>query len=77
MEKNNSLSKIHDTEIEPNDVNLQVDEDLLPFLNSLSVWTSITSSINVVVKAKGDGQEKEHIGEALQDIEPLDTLSPM
>jgi hypothetical protein len=56
---------------------LQVDEDLLASLNSLGAWTSITSSIDVVMKAKDDGQEKEGIGEALRDIEPLDTLSPM
>ncbi len=76
-EKKYSLSKTYDTEVELIDVNLQVDEDLLAFLNSLGAWTSITSSINVVLKAKGDGQEKERIGEALQDIKPLDTLSPM
>ncbi len=58
-------------------MNLQVDEDLLASMYSLSVWTSITSSIDVVLKGKGDGQEKKHIGEALRDIEPLDTLSPM
>jgi len=29
------------------------------------------------MKGKGDGQEKERIGEALQDIKPLDTLSPL
>ncbi len=56
---------------------LQVDENLLAFLNSLGVQTSITSSIDVVMKVEGDGQEKEPIGEALWDIEPLDTLSPM
>jgi len=58
-------------------VNLQVDDDLLAFLNSSNAQISITSSIDVVLKAKGDGQEKECIGEALRDIEPLDTLSPM
>jgi hypothetical protein len=44
---------------------LQVDENLLAFLNSLGVQTSITSSIDVVMKVEGDGQEKEPIGEAL------------
>jgi hypothetical protein len=76
-EKNNSLSKTHDTEVELNNVNLQVDEDLLVSLNSSGAPTSITSPIDVALKAKGDGQEKKRIGEALQDIEPLDTLSPM
>ncbi len=46
-------------------MNLQVDDDLLAFLNSSSAQISITSSIDVVLKAKGDGQEKERIGEAL------------
>jgi hypothetical protein len=63
--QNNSLSQTQDIEAEPSNVNLQVDEDLLASLNSSCAWTSITSSIDVVLKAKGDGQEKEHIGEAL------------
>ncbi len=54
-EKNNSLSKTQDTEVEPSNVNLQVDEDLLASLNSLGAQTSITSSIDVALKAKGDG----------------------
>jgi hypothetical protein len=57
-------------------VNLQVDENLLASLNSSSVWTSITSSIDATLRGEGDGQEKEHIGEALRNIEPFDTLSP-
>jgi hypothetical protein len=50
---------------------------LLASLNSSGVQTSITSSVDVILKAKGDGQEKERIGEALRDIEPLDTWSPL
>ncbi len=57
-------------------MNLQVDEDLLASLNSLGVWTSITSSINATLRCEGDGQEKEHIGEALRNIELFNTLSP-
>ncbi len=52
-------------------MNLQVDDDLLAYLNSSNAQISITSSIDVALKAEG-----EHIGEALRDIEPLDTLSP-
>ncbi len=63
--KNNSMSKTHAIEVELSNVNLQVDDDLLAFLNSSSAQISITSSIDVVLKAKGDGQEKERIGEAL------------
>jgi hypothetical protein len=29
------------------------------------------------VKVEDDGQEKEWIGEALKNIEPMDTLSPL
>jgi len=29
------------------------------------------------VKVKDDGKEKERIGEPLQNIEPMDTLSPL
>ncbi len=54
-EKTNSLSKTQDIETELNDVNLQVDEDLLASLNFSCAWTLITSSIDVVLKAKGDG----------------------
>jgi hypothetical protein len=56
---------------------MQVDEDLLASLNFSSVQTSIASSTDVAMKDEGDGHEKEHIGEALQDIEPLNTLSPL
>jgi hypothetical protein len=58
-------------------VNLQVDEDLLPSLNFSGAHTSIASSVDVVLRGGGDWQEKEYIGEALQDIKPLDTLSAM
>ncbi len=53
--KKNSLSKTQDIKTELNDVNLQVDEDLLASLNFSCAWTLITSSIDVVLKAKGDG----------------------
>jgi hypothetical protein len=49
----------------------------LASLNSSSVRTLITLSIKVDVRVKGDGQEEEHIGEALHNIKPLDTLSPL
>ncbi|CAM6021690.1 unnamed protein product [Sphagnum balticum] len=75
--KNNSLSKTQAIEDELSNVNLQVDENLLASLNSSRAQTSIASSVNVILRAEGDGQEKECIGEALQDIEPLDTLSPL
>jgi hypothetical protein len=64
-------------EDELNNVNLQLDENLLASLNSLGARTSIASSINVILRVEGDGQEKEHIGEALRDIQPLDTSSPL
>jgi hypothetical protein len=38
--------------IELSNVNLQVDEDLLASLNSSRAWTSITSSIDVVLKGQ-------------------------
>jgi hypothetical protein len=46
-------------------------------LNFSSVPTSNTSFVDATLRAEGDKQEKEYIGEALQDIEPLDTLSPL
>jgi hypothetical protein len=46
-------------------VNLQIDENLLASLNFSGAQNSITSSANVVMKDKGDGQEKKCIGEAL------------
>jgi hypothetical protein len=49
----------------------------LASLNSSSAQTLITLSIKVDVKVKGDGQEEECIGEALHNMEPLDTLSPL
>ncbi len=71
------MLKIQDTEVELNNVNLQVDEDFLASLNSSSVQTSIASFVDVALRGEGDGQEKEYIGDALQDIKPLDTLSPL
>jgi hypothetical protein len=65
VKKNNSLSKIQDTKVELNNVNLQVDEDLLASMNFSGVWTLITSSTNATPRGKGDGQEKECISEAL------------
>jgi len=34
-------------------------------LNSSGARTSIASSIDATLKGEGDGEEKEHIGEAL------------
>jgi hypothetical protein len=56
---------------------MQVDENLLASLNSLGAQTSIASFVDAALRGKGDGQEKFFISGALQDIEPLDTLSPM
>jgi hypothetical protein len=56
--KNNSLSKTQAMEDELNNVNLQLDENLLASLNSLGAQTSIASSINVILRVEGDGQEK-------------------
>jgi hypothetical protein len=75
--KNNSLSKTQDTEAKPNNMNLQVDEDFLASLNSSTARTSIASSVKVDVRIEGDGQEEECIGEALQNIKHVDTLSPL
>jgi hypothetical protein len=75
--KNNSLLETQNTKAKLSNVNLQVDEDLLASLNSLGVRTSIASFIDAVLRGEGDGQEKERISEALRNIEPLDTLSPM
>jgi len=75
--KNNSMSKTHAIEVELNNVNLQVDENLLASLNFLSAQTSIASFGNVILRVEGDEQEKEHIGEALQNIKLLDTLNPL
>jgi len=58
-------------------VNLEVDEVLLASLNFLGVWISIASFTNVVMRDKGDGQKKKHIGEALRNIEPFNTLNPL
>jgi hypothetical protein len=77
VKKNNSLLEIPDIEIQPSNVNLQVDENLLPSLNFLSAQSSIISFTDVILRGKGDGQEKECIGEALQNIEGLDTLNPL
>jgi hypothetical protein len=76
-QKKKSLSSIQATEVELINVNLQVDENLLASLNFSGVRTSIASSANVVTRDKGDAQEKKCIGEALQDIEPFNTLSPL
>jgi hypothetical protein len=53
----------------------KVGEDLMASLNSSSAQISIASIVDVILKGDSDGQKKEHIGEALQDIEPFDTLS--
>jgi hypothetical protein len=45
-------------------VNQQVDEDLLPSLNSLGAQTSIASFVDVALRGENDGQEEKHIGEA-------------
>jgi hypothetical protein len=58
-------------------VNLQVDEDLLASLNYSRARTPIASFVDIVLRGGGDWQEKERTGEALQNIKPLDTLSPM
>jgi hypothetical protein len=55
----------------------KVGEDLMAFLNSSGARTSITSSTDVVLKGDNDGQKKERIGKALQNIEPFDTLSAL
>jgi hypothetical protein len=70
------LSKIQDTEAKSNNVDLQLDEDFLASLNSSTAQTLITSFAKVDVKIEGDGQEEECIGEALQNIKHVDTLSP-
>jgi hypothetical protein len=77
VKKNNSFLEIQDTKVEPNNVNLQVDENFIASLNSSSVQTSIASFIDVALRGKSDGQEKELIGDTLRDIKPLDTLSPL
>lgn len=65
VKKNNFLLETQDIEAEPSNVNPQVDESLLASLNFSGVWTSITSSVDSILKGKGDGQEKECINEAL------------
>jgi hypothetical protein len=45
--------------------------------NFSSAQTLVASSVEVDVRVKDDGQEKEHIGEALQNIKPMDTLNPL
>jgi hypothetical protein len=61
VKKNNSMSKTQDIEAELNNVNLKVDENLLASLNSDSgARTSITSFIDAILSAKGDGQEKTY-----------------
>jgi hypothetical protein len=59
--------------MQSNNLNLQVDENFLAFHNSSTTWTSVVSSVEV----EDDGQEKEQIGEALWNIEPMDILSPL
>jgi hypothetical protein len=46
-------------------LNLHVDEDLYASLNFSAIRTLITSSVEVDVKVKGDGQEEKRIDEAL------------
>ncbi len=75
--KNASLSEIQDTKVQPNKLTLQINEDFLASRNFSSDQTSVASSVEVDVRVKDDGQEKEHIGEALQNIKPMDTLSPL
>jgi len=58
-------------------LNLHVDEDLYASLNFSAIRTLITSSVEVDVKVKGDGQEEKRIDEALWNIEPVDTLNPL
>jgi hypothetical protein len=43
----------------------KVGEDFMASLNSSNAQTSIASNVDVVVMGDGDGQKKEHIGEAL------------
>jgi hypothetical protein len=63
--------------MQSSNLNLQVDEDFLAFCNFSTTWTLAVSSSEVDVKVENDGQEKERIGEALWNIEPMDILSPM
>jgi hypothetical protein len=63
--------------MQPNKLNLQVDDDFLASRNSPIARTSISSSTQINVRVEDDGQKKERIGEALQNIEPMDTLSPL
>jgi hypothetical protein len=49
---------------------------LLASLNFLGAYISIASFANATTRGEGDG-EKKNIGEALQDIKPLDTLSSL
>jgi hypothetical protein len=58
-------------------VNLQVDEEFLASLNPSTTQISITSSTKVVVKVAVYAQNEERIGEALRNIKPLNTLSPL
>jgi hypothetical protein len=69
--KNNSLSEVQNIEAQPRNVNLQVDEEFLAFLNTSITRISLTSFTKVTVKVEGDAQNEEHIGEALQNILPL------
>ncbi len=71
------MSRTEDTEAQPNNLNLQVDKEFLASCKSYATQTSITSYVEVDVKVEDDGQEKEWIGEALKNIEPTDTLSPL
>jgi len=70
------LLKTQDTETKPNNVNLQVVEDLAS-LNSSIAQTSITSFTKVDVRIEGDGQKEDCIGEVLQNIKRVDTLCPL
>jgi hypothetical protein len=45
---------------------LQINEDFLASRNFSSAQTSVASSVEVDVRVEDDGQEKKHIGEALQ-----------
>jgi hypothetical protein len=65
VKKNNSLLEIQDIEAELSNVNLQVNENLLASLNFSSAWNWSTPSIDVILRGKGDGQEKECINETL------------
>lgn len=71
------MLEIQDTEAQPINLNLQVDEEFLASRNSFVIQTSITSFIEVDVKVEDDGKEKEWIDEALRNIEPMDTMSPL